>query len=388
MKMTVEKLSKKKRHKLLILVASNIHAGIQCLYIEAQESGWTIIGNQLVPYPQKICDLISQCSQQENPSLNLNDFAQLDYLMTMHYNHCASNLLNTIPKTKQPPDCIVVKKHILWKGTLQDKQADEQWSLDCGDLQVLANNLHAPVLTDFFRQGILEKATAPFSVLYGTMKIAEKIAEESVVFLDLGLVSRLTILDTVGKQVVVDEAVGPCTALLDHAAKEAGKDCGFDRDGTSTLSGKVNTDTLVALITDVSNSVEADFYSDKNHLNEILGHKALKGLSSEDTLATVTAFTAQIANNLFKKIWTSTKKPKSLWLSGGGTNNIALVNFITAYFEPIPVKKIESLDIPHNDRMPLSLGLTVQAYLNKKRLSIKGEKAKTYKHLGRWILPQ
>jgi hypothetical protein len=82
----------------------------------------------------------------------------------------------------------------------------------------------------------------------------------------------------------------------------------------------------------------------------------------------------------------STTQPAALWISGGG-NNIALVDFLKASFDPIPVRSVEALNVPPDMKVPLTLALTVDAFVCGKAVPWESGTNPKIKPLGRWALP-
>jgi 1,6-anhydro-N-acetylmuramate kinase len=79
--------------------------------------------------------------------------------------------------------------------------------------------------------------------------------------------------------------------------------------------------------------------------------------------------------------------PEKIYLSGGGAHNLTLVEFLSAYFQPIIIKNIEELGIPADMRIPLALGLTVNSYLAGTSVPWETGSNPRITEIGRWIFP-
>ncbi len=382
------KLNNRKKLKIFLLAASNVHIGIQCQLLEISESDWQVSYHQSMHYSQGIRNIIEEMDRNNNNLLSFKNFALLDNLITIFLNETATNFLSNVPKTKQSIDFIVLKKLTLWKDRVNEKQEPNYWNVQVGDAQMLSSSLKTPILTDFIRQNIINKSTGNLPLSYGDLQIAKKVGDIAV-FIDIGLVSHITIIDSQKSNILIDSDIGPGTLLVDLAAKEAGCECGFDRDGNSAIKGSVNTKVLELLLSDEELKETNLFKVDVNTIKDILNHKLLCDMSTGDKLSTITAFTALKVSNFYKEKYTFEKKPETIWLSGGGTNNLALVDFLKAYFSPMPVKKIEELGVPDNNKSILSLGLTAYAFLRQKQIYVVENGENKLKGLfGKWVLPQ
>jgi 1,6-anhydro-N-acetylmuramate kinase len=56
------------------------------------------------------------------------------------------------------------------------------------------------------------------------------------------------------------------------------------------------------------------------------------------------------------------ENPGTIWVSGGGANNLTLLDFLSTYFAPLPVRRIDEMGVPAEFFVPLALGLTVDAF--------------------------
>lgn len=382
----LSRIYKRKKRQFLILSASSIHIGLECVYLEVVNTKWQILHNQSIHYPQTIKNLIQKIFQNTDYSLPLKDLAQLDNRMTLFLIDSAHEIVSHIPKIKSHLDLVILKKFLLWKGVVNKKQKPNYWNIHLGDAQTFAHSMKTPVLTDFIRKDILQHGAGNLHTSEGDLIIAE-LAGDIAFLLNIGLTSHITAIDSLKSKIIIDSDTGPGTYLIDLAAQEAGCSYGFDRDGVTALSGNVKTKALEILLTDKWFKQPAPKYADIDFFSNLFRHQCLKGLSAADKISTLTAFTALTISNFYKREYSYPKKPEVIWLSGGGTYNQALVDFLNAYFSPITVKPIKELGIPNNSRLPLSLGLTVQACLNQQQIINRGGKILTIEQLGNWVSP-
>ncbi len=324
--------------------------------------------------------------QNTDQTCKFEDVARLDNSMTLFLVESTHKLLSHIPKIKRHLDLIILKKFSLWQGPVNNTQQPNYWNIRLGDAHYYAYSIKTPVLTDFIRQDILDNRPGKIHTSPGDLIIAKKTGDIAC-FVNIGLTADITIIDTSFSKILLHSDTGPGTCLIDLAAREAGCDHGIDRDGTTALAGTVNTEALKLLLTNEWFGRPAPKHIDSILFKDLYNHQCLRSLSSVDKLSTVTAFTALTISDLYKREYSYAKKPTVIWLSGGGTNNLALIEFLKAYFSPVAVKNVEELGIPNNSRFPLTLGLTVQEYLNKNHLTFQESNMPPVKQFGRWIFP-
>ena len=380
------RIQKHKKRQFIILSASSIHCGLECLVLETESNQYQIIHHQTFHYSQQIKDLLSPVSQSENPSVSIKDLALLDNLFTGFISESTQQLIAQIPSKKRRFDCIILQNYRLFNGLLHNKKHPMYWNVSLGDPCYLAMGCKIPVLSDLYRKDILYHGTGYFSTAHGDLIIAKK-SNDTSLFLNIGLTARLTVVDPVASKIILDSCTGPGTFLIDIAAQNAGYAHGFDRDGSGALTGNVNMVSLETLIADDWFKIPGTKEADLPYLRKLLQHPCLSSLSPTDTLATLTALTALSINQYFKREYTYEKKPGTIWISGGGAHNLTLLDFLKSYFAPIPVKSIEELNIAANSKSSLALGLTINAFLNKEITLLKNGAALGISEIGKWVYP-
>lgn len=382
----ISHLKKKKKRQFLIMSASSSYYGLQCLYIKLHNTKWEILHHQTIPYPNAIRQAITDISLCSNSAIHLQDLAILDKNMTLFLVDTAKLILSNIPILKRHLDLIILRKFSLWKGSVGSKTESDFWNINSGDAYILANALKIPILTDFARQTISRNfETLPS--LYGDLEIIRKTGTIAVL-VNIGITAHISVFDCKHGNVITDSDTGPGTYLIDLAAHEAGCTHGFDRDGIQAASGNVNTDILEILISDSWFKKTQPKTANINYLNTLYKHPCFKSISPADKISTLTAFTALSISNFFKKEYELYQKPQTIWFSGGGTNNLALMDFIRGYFSPIQIKNVETIGIPNSTKTSLALGVSVNAFLNGKPICLSGSSMKKIKHFGRWIFPE
>lgn len=382
----ISRIRKRKKRQLLILSASSINSGLDALYLEVQDNTWHILHSQTMHYPQSIKTLIKNLDFLSTRTISLPDLALIDNRMTTFLAESAKKIVSHIPQSRRHLDVLCLKKFSLWQGSINKQQKPGYWNVALGDAHYLARHLKTPILTDFIRQDMLNQGTGILNTLYGNRIISGK-AGETAVFVNIGLIADMVVIDQKQQKIIINSDTGPGTCLIDLAAKEAGCDHGFDRDGSTASAGTVTTEVLEQLLEDSWFQRPSPKRGFSDHFKQLYRHQSLQELSPADRLATVTAFTALTISNFYKKEFSNKRKPETIWLSGGGLNNLALIDFLKAYFTPLPVKNIEELGIPSNGMIPLSLGLTVQGMLNQQNVFIGHDTLQENRQLGNWVFP-
>lgn len=379
------KLKGAKKRRLLVISAGGIQSGIQVLFIGVDGEKWEIFSKAFLPYPQKVGSLIEQLNETQDP-VKLSDLGWLEYKVTMLFVECARTALAQAPKSIGAPQLAVLNKPNLWKGPTGENLQQSSWNLSIGDEQFVASSLKLPVLTDFIRHNILSGGPGILPTFPGSLAIAGGTTGIGV-FANIGLVSRITIIDKSASALLLESDSGPGTVLIDKCAKTADSPDGFDRDGKLSSQGNVSAECVEELAQDPWLLKPAPKQASPEIFTPILQHPCLSGLSLLDRVATITALTAKSIYDFYRREYTSNLAPEALWVSGGGSNNLSLMEFLSAYFDPVPVRSVEELNVPPDMRIPLALGLTVNSFLSGHTVPWETGNHPHMEPLARWVLP-
>ena len=385
MRTVVSKLKLLKRRRILVISAGGIQSGVQALYIGTKDDEWEVFSKAFIPYPQKVASLIEQLNETQDP-VKLCDLGWLDYKVTTLFLESAKAALAQVTKSTASPHYAVLNKPTLWKGATGENLQQSSWNLTIGDELYVAESLKLPVITDFLRHNILAGGSGVLPTFPGSLSIAKK-ATGINIFVNIGLVSRMTIIDKNSSGLLLESDTGPGTVIIDKSAKDANCPEGFDRDGKLTSQGAANAECLQILSEDPWLTKSAPKQASPEIFTHLLNHPCLKPLSSIDKLATITALTAKSIYDFYRREYREADAPQALWISGGGANNLALIDFLSASFGSIPVKNVEELEIPADMKIPLTLGLTADAFICGKKVPWESGNHPFIEPLGRWSVP-
>jgi 1,6-anhydro-N-acetylmuramate kinase len=380
----VSKLRRLKSRRVAVISAGGLQSGIQTLYLGFTGDDWEVFSTAYLPYPQRVAELITRLSETQGP-LALSELGWLDYKVSMLFLESVKNALSGVPKAIGAPHYAVLNKPTLWKGDTGENLQQSSWNLTVGDEVFLANALRVPVLTEFLRHNILAGGSGVLPTALGSVIIAKHTVGVGL-FVNIGLVSRMTVIDSGAQALLFESDTGPGTVLIDKCAQEAECADGFDRDGALTATGAPNAECLEILAADPWITKAAPKNASPEIFSHLLNHPCLKPLSLVDKLATVTALTAKSTYDFYRREYKGAQ-PAALWISGGGANNLALVDFMKASFDPIPVRSVEALNVPPDMKVPLTLALTVDAFVCGKEIPWESGSNPKIKPLGRWALP-
>lgn len=362
MNQLLREFRKAKRKRILTLSAAGYGSGVQGIYLQNKSSSWDILAHAFIPYPSQVSDLISQFDYSCSPLRSPEEFAVLDKRLSEALVEGARTLMASAPKERGTSILIVLNRFLLWKGATTQSG---WWQVGCGSAGALAAETELPVLTDL--QAFYPSRTTPgqLPLLPGILKYATAIDGEFVV-VNIGQLARLFVTHKEAMTMAVDTIAGPGTFLINRAAQDCGCEDGFDRDGSFAAKGNVNHDCLEQVITRVQGMTlnEANLSCT---MQELLDLPCLTSLDPPDKLATLTAVSARCMFDTYKKNYTLDHSPTTIWLAGGGANNLTLREYLGAYFSPIKIRTIDELGIPPDAFFPMALSLSVQSWIDEEQ---------------------
>jgi anhydro-N-acetylmuramic acid kinase len=382
----VGRLRKTKKLRMLILSAGGPQSGIQGIYIAVEGDAWESLAHAVLPYPDSVEQIMETVTLTPAAALEMGKIAWLDRKLSYLFLECAKAVLSHAHKSIRNPHCAVMNRCLLYSGFVDDTQQARCWDVSLGDGQLLASFLGVPVVTDFPRHGILAGTAGHLPLFPGNVKIAKQVEPVSM-YLNIGIIAHITIVDNQAMTTVLDSDIGPGTCLIDRAAREAGCPDGFDRDGSFAAKGTVDN----ACVTELASQDWFQRPSPKHaFLQDVMASyqsPLIAALSPYDKIATLTALTARTAFEFFKREYRHAVAPEVIRVSGGGANNLTLLDYLSTYFDPVKVQSVEESGIPAALRIPLALGLSVHEYIAGHPGPWKNGANPEIEGIGRWVFP-
>ena len=202
------------------------------------------------------------------------------------------------------------------------------------DGQALADLTGVDVVCDFRQADIMAGGeAAPLAPVYHRALAQEAGLELPVVVVNLGGVANITLIDADLSLTALD--TGPANGLMDQWMRLHGRG-DFDHEGQVAASGKVSSDILNQYMSHAYFAAKAPKSLDRYDFTL----EGVQGLSVEDGMATLSAFTVE---SLIAGIGLVGAVPKTVILAGGGRQNTFLVSQIRERLAPAHVVAAEEL---------------------------------------------
>jgi len=217
---------------------------------------------------------------------------------------------------------------------------------------VIAMKTGIPVVSDFRAKDMAAGGQgAPLVPLVDWLLLRHP--SKTRIALNIGGIANLTVLPAKAKvSDVLAFDTGPGNMLIDGAVRHfSGGALNYDRDGEWARQGRVDKKLLRWLMShpflrqSPPKSTGREMFGEA-FLREVLERANLLGLTDRDTIATLTAFTAEsIADAIWRFVLPKFERVDELIVSGGGANNPALMAMLYEKLLGTKIRRSDELGI-------------------------------------------
>ena len=240
-------------------------------------------------------------------------------------------------------------------------------TLQIGDISVISHKTGIMTVGDFRTKDIAANGQGaplvPFAdkILFGT--------DKNRLIQNIGGISNVTVLSKNTEIFAFDN--GPGNMLIDYFVKKLFNKP-FDKDGEIAKNGTPNEEWLNILLKEPYYSINPPKTTGRELFNNDYAEKIYKSAPKNDfdIISTITALTAKVITDSYKKFVLPKTKIDEIVLGGGGAYNSTLVSYIKNYLTDIPVKTHKDFGIP--DKLKEAIAFAYLGYftLNKQTNNI------------------
>lgn len=295
---------------------------------------------------------------------HISEFSQLNYYLSHLFSDKYYEFINLYSIDESEISCISIHGQTLWHNPQATPFLDMQISstLQATNLSALAKLTSKPVIGDFRSGDIaLGGEGAPLVCKFDYDFFCD--SNENRILLNIGGISNLTYLP---KDCDIDEILsfdcGPGNMMIDYLSEQY-FNIPFDKNGDIARRGSLNMQLLDILLEDDFISKEPPKSTGREKYNPQYIKSALKLLNhpieNTDILRTFTEFTAiAISQNIIQYADSNS----TIIVSGGGRNNLFLMELLQSKLSEAHFKKIEDFGIPSDFKEAIAFAYL--GYLN------------------------
>ncbi|RYE14084.1 MAG: anhydro-N-acetylmuramic acid kinase, partial [Sphingobacteriales bacterium] len=219
-------------------------------------------------------------------------------------------------------------------------------TLQIGDGDHIAVKTGILTISDFRQKHVAAGGEGAPLALYGDVLLCSK-QDENRILLNMGGIANLTWLPEHNLPKVVCTDIGPGNTLIDAACRKYFNQP-YDKDAQIAYSGKVNEQLLAALsdhpfFTDTLPKTTGPELFNLKYVEQAQQSSNTTGISNEDLVATLSAFTAQTIADFIKINFPADNI--KLFASGGGASNPFVMDHLKKALPHVTIADTSALDI-------------------------------------------
>lgn len=327
-----------------VAVVSIVGAGL--------ESEWELLHFVTVPYPKELRGKIEQALQG-----GAEDVCRLNFDLGEAMANAVASALAETEITIDSVDLIGSPGQTIF-------HVDGHSTLQVGEAAVLAERFGTPVVADFRVSDIAAGGSGAPLVPYVDLILFRNPREGRLV-LNLGGIANFTLLPPGAADVEEIAAwdTGPGVMVIDAVTRwlTNGRQA-YDEEGRLAKEGTVSDGLLAKLLSHPFVHREPPKSTGREEfgsafVEELLRQAHEDGVDGRDVLATVTAFTAHAVHLNYESFGAPTMPVDEVIVSGGGSWNRTLLDYLRDAFSPLPVRTTSEFGLPVDAKEALAFAI-------------------------------
>lgn len=347
-----------KKYKTIISMMSgtSLDGADACLCRIFDDLSFEILNDYSLDYPKEIKDKLFDLANNRG---DVKDVCFMNFVLGEFYAKVVCELIKRSGIKKEDVDFISSHGQTIFHAPQAREIGGIKTgsTLQIGDISVIAEKTGIMTVGDFRTKDIAAGGQgAPL------VPFADRIlfpAGKNRLIQNIGGISNVTVLSDTCEIFAFDNAPG--NMLIDFCARKLFNES-FDKDGAFAAKGKVNENLLEEYMKEPYFSVEPpkstgrELFNDNYALNLINMSKG----NNYDTIATITALTAEAISESYKKFIFPKTDIDEVVLGGGGAYNKTLIKYLSDRLPGITIKTHADYGIP--DKLKEALAFAYLGY--------------------------
>jgi anhydro-N-acetylmuramic acid kinase len=361
------RLKEKKSRNIIGLMSGTSCDGIDACLVNITGNGSStqidIIGFEVYPFKEKIRNLIFEASDETIGTVD--KICQLNFTLGKLFADAARQIAEKLSIPLSGIDIIGSPGQTIYHISSLKENTDKEVrsTLQIGEPSVIAQETGVTTVADFRTRDIAAGGEGAPLVPYADFILFGREGASRVIQ-NIGGISNVTFLPENGG---IDEIIafdnGPGNMIIDRFAEimTDGK-LKYDKDGELASKGKLNQDLLERLCTHPYLSKPPPKSTGREDFGIHFSDKLFKELRQSnidvfDAIKTITAFTAKSISDSYKNFILPSNKIAEVIISGGGTHNPVLFQYMKNYLRDISISKVDDFGIPSEAKEALSFAI-------------------------------
>ena len=332
-----------------------------CLLKIFDDLTFEIIDDYSLEYPIEIKDKLLQLA---NNNGNIKDVCYMNFVVGELFAKAANNLIKKAKKKSEEIDFISTHGQTIFHIPTDIKigEIKTKSTLQIGDISVISHRTGITTVGDYRTKDIAAGGQGaplvPFAdkILFGT--------DKNRLIQNIGGISNVTVLSKECEMFAFDNGVG--NMLIDYFSQKL-FNIPFDKNGKIASKGNIDKDWLNKLLEEPYYSKQPPKTTGRELFNKEYAERILKTapIKKEDIIATITALTAKVITDSYKKFILPQTTIDEVVLGGGGAYNKTLISYMQKFMPELTIKTHEDFNIPNKLKEAIAFAYLGYFTLNK-----------------------
>ncbi len=314
-----------------------------CLIKIYDDLSFKIMESYSLEYPQKIREKLFRLA---NNDADVADVCFMNFVVGDLFAKCANELLKKAGIKSSSVDFI--SSHGQTVFHMPDKKEIEGIktgsTLQIGDISVISQKTGIMTVGDFRTKDMAADGQGaplvPFAdnILFGK--------DKNRLIQNIGGISNVTVISKDCEIFAFDN--GPGNMLIDYFTQKLFS-CSFDKNGDFASKGNIDEKWLQELLNEPYYDLIPPKTTGRELFNEKYAEKIYNSAPKNkyDVISTITALTAKVITDSYKKFIMSKTSVDEVVLGGGGAYNKSLISYMKRYMPQLIIKTHEDYGIPN-----------------------------------------
>ena len=320
-----------------------------------------IMNNYSLEYPKEIRNKLLQLA---NNNGDIKDVCYMNFVVGELFAKTANSLIKKANIKAKEIDFISSHGQTIFHipTDIEIGEIKTKSTLQIGDISVISHRTGITTVGDFRTKDIAAGGQGaplvPFAdkILFGT--------DKNRLIQNIGGISNVTVLSKECEMFAFDNGVG--NMLIDYFTQKL-FNIPFDENGEIAANGDINENWLNELLKEPYYEQLPPKTTGRELFNKEYAEKIFKTapIKKEDIIATITALTAKVITDSYKKFILPKTTIDEVVLGGGGAYNKTLISYMQKFMPELTIKTHEDFNIPNKLKEAIAFAYLGYFTLNK-----------------------
>ena len=362
---SIHQLSQKHTKKVIGLMSGTSADGVDAALVEIQGHGLEtqveLIAFNSLPFEAEVRSRIFDLFQPETS--RVDEICQMNFLIGERFADAALSVTRQARLELTEVDLIGSHGQTVYHLPPQTDAQHIPSTLQIGEPAVIAHRTGLPTIADFRVADLAAGGQGAPLVPYVDFLLFRQ-TDRTIALQNIGGISNVTLIPAgaAGCDVLASDT-GPGNMIIDAVIEilTNGEEK-YDNAGQFAAQGRACESLLKEWLQHPFIHAIPPKTTGREAFGKHFAHQAIqqtkaKGVPFPDLVATVTEFTARTIFDYYDRFLFPHYSVDEIYISGGGSHNLTLMQYLETLFHPIPLRTIDSIGIPSDAKEAIAFAV-------------------------------